>query len=265
MPDINNNWHYHDELELIYIKRGSGTQFMGDSISNFSDGDVLLAGSGLPHFWKFDTSYFSKTSPEQVDVYVVHFDKNFWGERFIGLPENIEIARVIEKAKRGIQLKGSGREQVATRIEKLITADGAHRVIHLMEALLETAACNEVEYVASFGYKTDFSDYDRDRINAIYNYTIANFNKNIDLKEIAEVARISRNSFCKFFKSRTGKTYFVFMNEIRIKQACSLLLENKLNIKEICYECGYNNFVSFHKFFKEITGITPLKYQKTHL
>jgi len=49
-PDINNRWHYHDELELIYIKNGSGTQFIGDSIRNFNDGDVVLVGSNLPHF-----------------------------------------------------------------------------------------------------------------------------------------------------------------------------------------------------------------------
>lgn len=264
MPDINNNWHYHDELELIYFKRGKGAQFMGNTIGTFSDGDVLLTGSKLPHFWKFDPVYFDQSPTNTVEVYVVHFSKDIWGDAFLMLPEMKEIVRVTERALRGIRLKGSARVLVAKLIEKIIAADGAKRLLYLMEALLETAACKEVEYMTSLGFKTDFADRERDKIHAVYNYTIANYKRKIELIEIADVASISPSSFCRFFKLRTGKTYTLFTNEIRIGHACRLLIENKMNIKEICYDCGFNNFVSFHKWFNEITGMTPLKYQKVN-
>ena len=73
MPDVNNLWHYHAALELIYIKKGRGTQFIGDSIKNFNDGDVVLLGSNLPHYWRFDPEFFETTDGEPVDVYAVHF------------------------------------------------------------------------------------------------------------------------------------------------------------------------------------------------
>ncbi|MEO8886577.1 MAG: AraC family transcriptional regulator [Mucilaginibacter sp.] len=263
-PDINNSWHYHDELELIYFKNGGGTQFIGDSISNFGNGDVVLVGSNLPHFWQYDAAYFTDRFTHPVEVYVVHFSKDFWGEAFLSLPENREIARLIERSKRGISLKGDTRNMVAGLLKKITEAEGTRRLLHLLEALQETANCKEADYLASFGFKTDFAEHERDRIHFIYNYTITNYKKKIGLREIAEVAKISPNSFCKFFKSRTGKTYSFFTNEIRVGHACRLLIENKLNIKEICYECGFNNFVSFHKTFKDITGMTPLKYQKIH-
>ena len=57
VPHINNKWHYHTELELIHFKKGFGTQFVGDSIENFEEGDVVLLGSNLPHYWRFDNSY----------------------------------------------------------------------------------------------------------------------------------------------------------------------------------------------------------------
>jgi len=94
---------------------------------------------------------------------------------------------------------------------------------------------------------------------------VTNFKSAIKLDEIATVANISPNSFCRFFKSRTRKTYTQFINEIRIGNACKLLIEEKINLKQICYESGFNNFSSFHKFFKEITGKSPLQYQKEFL
>ncbi|RZK52417.1 MAG: AraC family transcriptional regulator, partial [Pedobacter sp.] len=101
-----------------------------------------------------------------------------------------------------------------------------------------------------------------DRINAIYEYSIANFKNKIPLEEIAAIAGISTHSFCRYFKSRTRKTYSQFLIEIKVGHACKLLIENKLSIKQLCYESGFNNFASFHKYFKLITGKSPLVYQK---
>ncbi len=60
---------------------------------------------------------------------------------------------------------------------------------------------------------------------------------------------------------KVGKTLFQFLIEMRIKAACRLLMENKYTVKQICFEVGFQNFSSFHKYFKNITGTTPLGYQ----
>jgi AraC-like DNA-binding protein len=108
-------------------------------------------------------------------------------------------------------------------------------------------------------------DADDDRINKIYEYSLSNFREKISLKEIAEVANMSENSFCRYFKSRTRKTFMQFLIEIRVGHACKLLIENKMNIKQIYYESGFNNVTSFHKYFKIITGKSPLMYQRQFL
>ena len=262
-PNVNNRWHYHDELELIYIKSGSGTQFVGDSIQQFNNGDVVLVGSNLPHFWQFDEHYFNEGQSKPADVYVVHFAKDFWGNSFLNLPENQELNRIIDQSKQGIRVTGSTAVVVAQLIVNIVEANGARKIINLMEALLEISRCKEVNYLVSLGFQPDFQETERDRIQSIYNYTILNYRKKIELAEIAGIAKISRNSFCKFFKSRTGKTYSLFTNEIRVGHACRLLIEKKMSVKEICYECGFYNFASFHKCFKDITGKTPLQYQKS--
>ncbi|MGZ3756745.1 MAG: helix-turn-helix domain-containing protein, partial [Mucilaginibacter sp.] len=150
-------------------------------------------------------------------------------------------------------------------IEKIISAEGPRKIILLMEVLMAISESKESNLLASIAFRHNFQESEKDRINAIYNYSIANFKKHITLEQIAAVANISPNSFCKFFKSRSRKTYSQFINEIRIGHACKLLIDNKLNIKEICYESGFNNFSSFHKYFKQIKSQTPLSYQKSFL
>jgi len=259
---INNRWHYHSEVELIHIKKGEGTQFIGDSIKRFKAGDVMLVGSNLPHYWRFDDVYYEENTKAIADIRVAHFNENFWGNQFLELPENLNIKTVLEKARRGLQITGKTKQKVAELLEQLQEADGPQRIILLMEALTAVANAKQPVPLSSMGFKPDLVDAEKDRINAIYEYSIRNFKRKIQLEEIADVANISPNSFCRYFKSRTRKTYSQFLIELRVGHACKLLIENNHCIKRLCYESGFNNFTSFHKYFKMITGKSPLVYQK---
>ncbi len=262
VPHINNRWHYHPEVELIHFKKGEGTQFIGDSIKRFKPGDVVLVGAHLPHYWRFDDSYFEENTKSQADVRVAHFCENFWGNEFLHLPENVNIKSVLEKARRGLQINGKVRQRVAELLENLLKVDGSARIVQLIEALDTIGNSKNLNSLSSIGFKPDNTEGESDRINSIYEYSLKNFKRKIQLEEIASVANISPNSFCRYFKSRTRKTYSQFLIEIRVGHACKLLIENNFSIKQLCYESGFNNFTSFHKYFKIITGKSPLSYQK---
>jgi AraC-like DNA-binding protein len=262
VPHFNNRWHYHPEVELIHFKKGEGTQFVGDSIKHFGDGDVVLIGAHLPHYWRFDDSYFKEDATGTADVRVAHFCENFWGDFFLQLPENKAIKTVLEKARRGIKITGKTKKIVADILEKMLVSEGSERIILLMEALIAIAGCTQITVLSSMGFKHNTDNVENDRINAIYEYSLANFKNKIHLEEIASIANISPSSFCRYFKSRTRKTYSQFLIEIKVGYACKLLIENKVIIKQLCYESGFNNFASFHKYFKMITGKSPLTYQK---
>ena len=262
VPHVNNRWHYHTEVELIHFKKGEGTQFIGDNIKRFKAGDVILVGSNLPHYWRFDDSFFEENTKTTADVRVSHFNENFWGEQFLQLPENNNIKTVLEKAKRGLQVTGKSKQQVAEILEQLLHSEGSQRIILLIEALSAVANCKQLVTLSSIGFKPYLVKVESDRINSIYEYSIKNFRNKIQLEEIAEVANISPNSFCRYFKSRTRKTYSQFLIELRVGHACKLLIENNLCLKRLCYDSGFNNFTSFHKYFKMITGKSPLIYQK---
>ena len=262
VPYVNNRWHYHPEIELIHFKKGEGTQFIGDNIKRFKSGDIVMVGAQLPHYWRFDDAYFEEGNRLQADVRVVHFCENFWGDQFLQLPENINIKTLLEKARRGLQISGKTRQHVGELLEALLSTDGTMRIMLLMEALNTIAECKQLVSLSSIGFKQELVEAESDRVNAIYDYSLKNFKRKIQLEEIAAVANISPNSFCRYFKSRTRKTYSQFLIEIRVGQACKLLIENNLSIKQLCYESGFNNFTSFHKYFKMITGKSPLNYQK---
>ncbi|RXK86414.1 AraC family transcriptional regulator [Filimonas effusa] len=264
VPHTNNRWHYHPEVELIHFKKGNGTQFIGDNIKRFKSGDLVMIGAHLPHYWRFDDEYFGEQQKLQADSRVAHFRENFWGETFLNLPENVKIKSVLEKARRGIQVTGKPKQEIAELLEQLVQTEGPERIFLLMNILVILANIPQLNLISSIGFKYDFLESENDRINDIYEYSVKNFRQKIQLEEIAAVANISPNSFCRYFKSRTRKTYSQFMLEIRVGHACKLLIDNKVSIKQVCYESGFNNFTGFYKYFKKITGKSPLNYQKEY-
>ena len=265
LPFINNRWHYHPELELIHFREGNGTQFIGDSIKPFRSGDVVLVGAGLPHYWSFDESFFIEETARSPDIRVAHFTENFWGREFLELPENHAVKWIIEKSKRGLQITGRTKEEIAGLLEKMLTAQGTRRILLLMEALTVIAGSEDVIVLSSIGFQQTVSGSENDRINSVYQYSLSNYKRKIQMEEIASVANMSPNSFCRYFKSKTRKTYSNFLIEIRVGVACKLLLENRISIKQVCYESGFHNFASFHKYFKMITNKTLLNYQREYL
>ena len=263
-PYMNNRWHYHPEVELIYFKNGRGMQFIGDSIKSFREGDIVMIGSNLSHYWQFDDVYLDENSEVAADIRVIHFCENFWGNHFLNLPETKSIKITLEKARRGIQISGAQKEEVGKLIDDALSSEGSKRIVLLMEILTVISKCKQTE-LSSVGFSQNHTELEDDRINLIYEYSLTNFKRQIDLKEIAQIANTSPNYFCRYFKSKTSKTYSQFLAEIRVGYACKLLIEDKINIQQICFESGFNNFGSFFKYFKSITGKSPLVYQKEFL
>jgi AraC-like DNA-binding protein len=253
-PAIDDRWHVHEKAELVHFKKGNGTLLVGDREERFRSGDVVLVGAGLPHCRRFDEA--------EMDVRTVHFGEQFWGATFLGLPENVRLNRLLDRAGRGLRVGGEAKVSIAGLLERLLAAEGMSRLLLLLETLQVLAGSDQLQPLASVGYRWADSGMEQERVSLIYEYSFRHFRRAIQLQEIASVAGISPNSFCRFFKSRTRKTYSRFLIEIRVGHACKLLIEDNLPIKQLCYESGFNNFTSFYKYFKLITGKSPLDYQK---
>lgn len=262
-PQNHNNWHYHDELEFIKIRKGSGTLFIGDCIRKFQDGDMVLIGSAIPHYWLFDDEYVLGPSPQAADICVLHFLPTFCTSGFLNLREAHFLKALYQKALKGLFFEGD-QPLLDEFFSEIGSRSPLHRLTSLIDILAHVHALEKVIVLVSQNYAILNHIVDYDRMNRIMDYIRIQYRQKIQLQDIAQQAGMTENSFCRYFKQKTGKTLIQFINEIRISYACKQLKNTDQPIKEICFDSGFQNFVSFHKNFKLITQLTPNSYRQQH-
>ncbi|MXV15193.1 AraC family transcriptional regulator [Hufsiella ginkgonis] len=266
LPNFGGIWHYHPELELHHIIRGEGVRLIGDNISNFSSGEILLLGENLPHTWRCKEEYFQNNPDLNVEAIVIHFLPDCLGKYLLSLPEAYLIPKLFEKAKNGMLIGGKAREQLAGLMFNAVHATNLDRIIVLLSILKTLAETEEFSPIASTHqafYQSNESD--TIRLNKVCSYTLSNYKREISLEEISSISNLSVTSFCRYFKQITKKTYYDFLIEIRISHACRFLIEDKLPTEVLCFECGFNNVSNFYRHFKKVAGMTPLEYKRKYL
>jgi AraC-like DNA-binding protein len=259
-----NQWHFHPEIELIYVHKGRGTRFIGTDVHRFESEELYLFGSNLPHMWRCDPEYFQESSKLKAQVTIIYFHHDFLGDNFFNLPELKNINSLLEKAKQGIKITGSTKVKVKELIGKLSETKGLERILTLLSILEKIANSKEKHYINTLYYPVKNDKSETDRLNKVFQYVSDNFNRKITLSEIASVANLSAKAFCRYFKSRTRKTFYDFLLEVRVAHASNLLLEKDMAIYEICYDSGFNNLSNFNRYFKKIMGKTPFEFKKEH-
>lgn len=250
--------HSHGNYELNFIKRGWGRRYVGDNISSFQAGDLVLMGPNLPHCWEVKGTY-QKKRPKCI---VIHFQEEFLGSEFINTPELKPVLELLRDSSQGLRFKGSQIIDVRDRLEKMLQLDGLNSLIRLLEVFGLLLEFDEYTYLSTPGYIKQANQSDFNKINKIYEYIFVNFQEDITLEEVAELVNITPGAFCRYFKNKTGKTLFSFLKEVRIGYACKLLNVTNKTVTEICYESGYNTLAHFNTQFKEVKGTTPGKYRK---
>ena len=256
--------HFHPEFEIMLILEGSGMRFVGDSMERFQAGDLVLLGSGIPHLFRSDQDYYQKGSDLRSRAIVVYFKEDFLGESFWKLAQVNSIKKLLLLSKRGIQFRGAAKAELTRQIQKLDDQkNGIGRIIDLLSILKTMTEDKEYETLSSIFF-TKNSEEEVERINKVYQFIIDNYTYNPSLEQVSEVANMSPTAFCRYFKSHTNKTYTQFLNEIKIGNACKLLIDKQFNVSQICFETGFNNFTHFNSQFKRIMGLTPKQYQYSH-
>lgn len=260
--DFDATLHFHDFCELSFVKKSSGKRIIGDSITNFSDGDLVLMSPNLPHMWYEDISTSNNNRNKSVEAIVIYFPINFL-EKICTDPGDLsKKATLFEKAERGMRFTGKTRTKITKHLEKMNSIEGLPQIIEFLKIVNIMLNTDEFELLAGLGYFHSYNEKDTERMNQVYKYIMANFTKPISLETISSVAHMTPPAFCSFFKKRAQKSFTRFLNELRIGHACKLLQNEKLSISDVCYEIGYQNFVNFNKHFKQITGKTPSAYRK---
>jgi AraC-like DNA-binding protein len=264
LPFLYDRWHYHPEIELTFIEQGWGTRFVGDSIEEFNSDDLILLGSNLPHVWRSDNSFYQGNPEKFVIAHVIQFVPEVLNDAFSKLPEMQSVFKLLEQAQMGIKIEGDFKNVVKSKILEMSSLTGARRISLLIDILEMIVHHENKQTLSSTNFMQNYHGYDTEKINKVYEYVLSNFQEEITLKKMADLANLSETHFCRFFKSRTRKSLIEFVNEVRISHACRLLIEQEKSVNEIAFESGYNNIANFNRQFKQIKKITPLSFKKLY-
>jgi AraC-like DNA-binding protein len=249
-------WHFHPEIELVYVNHGGGKRHIGNHISYFKNSQLILIGSNLPHMG------FTNRLTINGSETIVQMKPNFLGDEFLNLPETNAIQKLYEKAKKGIVFHPQVKKEVGPKITNLINLKGIKRLVTFIEILNELATTENYNLLNAQDFAMEVYQQDNDRVDKIFKFITNNFTTNISLADIAKEINMTPPSFCRYIKKVTGKTFTVLVNEYRIVHASKLLAEKPTSITDICFDSGFNNFSHFNKIFKKNTGWSPSDYRK---
>jgi AraC-like DNA-binding protein len=251
--------HQHDEIQISFIEKGNGTLLVGDKISSYAKNDIYIIGSNLPHAFKSDKSI--STNSKMLSLF---FTESSFGEHFFKLNEFAEITTFFPKSSQGLALKTNQAELIKCFL-KLKKATSLERFILFLE-IIKIVSKSKTEPLSNFVYSKKYSDIEGKRMRTIFDYTIENAHQKISLEEVANIANMTKNAFCKYFKKRTNKTYIGFLTELRIENACQFLKSKEdFSIAEIAFKSGFNNISNFNRKFKEAKNTTPFTYKNSEI
>lgn len=259
-PHFTVPWHFHSEIEILFVVKSSGTSYVGDGIHRFSEGEISIIGENVPHWWKSDSKFSDGLDTTGIKSLIIQFKKEIFDTNFINLPELNGIKEFLNKSQRGIQYLGKSRKLLGKQILNIFQLKGIHRITELIILLDMMANSKEYKYHTSIGYSRIINTYDFYRFNKIHEHILRNFTKPIKLDDVANYVNICPTAFCRYFKKHTGKTFLSFLNEVRIGNACKLMVESKMSISRASLESGFNNLSHFNDQFKRVMNLTPSEY-----
>jgi AraC-like DNA-binding protein len=263
-PFFDPNWHFHPHYQLFTVIKGTGTRFIGDDIRHFEEGDTVFLGPNMPHLWRSDRNYFEKESQLQTEGIVVYFKEDFLGNDFFEKPEMFDIKSFLKNSERGLDLTGTMGEEMVRDLNELLGLTGFEGISKLLNILHKLSVTNDYQYISSINYTNTHKISETERMRIVHEYVLKHFKENINLSTVASLSNMTEAAFCRYFKSRTNKTFSDFVKEIRIGNACKMLQDENKSISQTCYESGYNTVSNFNNQFKSLKGVSPLQYQKLY-
>ncbi|WP_411030691.1 AraC family transcriptional regulator [Spongiimicrobium sp. 3-5] len=245
-------WHYHPELELTLINRGTGTRFVGDSIAQYYDMDLVLLGENLPHHWVSHND--GGNNPQEAAVF--QFNK----QTLYRLPECRQFSDLFQKANFGLQYLAPKKEL----LDLMLSFDeyqGIEQVSVLLKILHVLMFDENYQKLSTIDYNTkQINNRHETKISRTTKYVLENLDKSLSVEKMAQYTNLTPESFCRWFKKSFGNTFVTFLNTARVEKACQYLLQTDWNISEIAFLTGFESVGHFNRTFKKIKGRSPREF-----
>lgn len=251
-------WHYHEEYELHLIVDSSGKAFVGDYIGQFYAGHLVLTGPRLPHNW---ISYLDQGQSYELRDMVLQFKHETITNAASSFPELEQLVPLLELAKHGIEFFGMGKT-AEHYMSQIRDSSGIYRLTQFLLLMQELEQCKVKHQLSSLRVESNLDKEGQDKISNIVDFITENYQSEISLGDVANMAGMSASHFSRFFRKATGNTFKDFFTGVRISKACELLSTSDKQITSICYDVGYNNIANFNRRFLERKKVSPREYRR---
>lgn len=247
--------HTHPEVELVCLLAGNASLLIGSHVQQGQAGDVFLIGSQLPHA-------ITPATGNEAGVLLIHFTESYFSDVFALMKDFQPMARLMAQSFRGMMWRAQ-MDGIIPKVLKLRNVRGVSTVIASVEILSTLASQKPYMLLNQTRFEPGHSEEQADeKMRKIFDYTLERYREAITLSQIAATVNFTETSFCRYFKRYTGKSYYQYLNEVRIDKACMLLIsDGPKSIEEVCYITGYSSPSTFYKHFKKVLGMTPKEYQ----
>jgi AraC-like DNA-binding protein len=257
-------WHFHDVYELNLVVSGAGTRFVGDHISHFEAGDVVLMGPNLPHTWCGDGGARVKRRSGIYQAVNVQFADGFLGESLPSDPEWHHVRALLARAARGISFSGTTKEMVRERMLDLATRSGPAKLMAFLDILEVLSTAERFQLLSSLDHVPVLPGAREKRIDGVCTYINEHYTEQVTHADAAAIARMGTAGFSRFFKRTMGKTFTDYVTELRLAHACRLLIETDIAIAAIAYQSGFNNLSNFNRRFMQHKQVNPRVYRRRY-
>lgn len=247
-------WHIHPQCELTYISSSEGTKFIGDDVSNYAPGELVLLNANLPHCWK----NHAQTEMKSASI-VVQWNTAI----FTPIPEMQSIMQLMQAANHGLLFSPEGTHKVLPQVKALPKLEGTEQYLQLLQ-ILSILSAAKYTTLSTAKFTKELPWEHNNRMAKLHDYVAANYQKQIQLADVAGMVNLSEQAFSRFFKKMMGRSFFTYLNEYRINLAAKMLVDTDFIVADIAFKCGYETLPFFFKKFKAQYQATPTVYRKEH-
>lgn len=253
-------WHHHPEYELVLIEAGGGSRFIGDNITRYGPGDLVLLGPDLPQTWQSED--LGKAGVSRAVVIQFHPDSPVC-LIIAKVPELAAVRRLLLRAKLGLHFpKTRSLQPVLEKLSAMPALPPVARLGALCEVL--AALAERPAQAISSGPVTVLGADAAGTLDRVLRHVQAHVADDLQLSAVARLAGMGTPAFCRFFKRATGRTFTDHVNELRLGKAAHLLVETRIPVADISAQVGYANPSYFHRRFRAKYGLSALKYRKKY-
>ena len=251
--------HWHEEFEINFIISGKGIFKCGDMEFIAKPGDIIIFAPGALH------------SIKQYDEYTCYYDTLVFNSDMLGISSDDRCSKEV------IRPIISGRKKILVPInadnpyysEMRISTENIFSCAKDSSAQLDLLLKSELMklfwLVQCSGALTESNDgeADDDVIREVLEYISLNYHEGISVEELAQKVHISISRFMNRFKKSVGMGAIEYVNRIRIRAVCTMLVQKQKSTAEAAFECGFKNLSNFNRLFKKYVGSSPTEYLKT--